>query len=139
MDLDRVLRARVKARHELLKQGYTTTVIGRPLHYTCASSSPLTRRVQPCTADSRRGHQTRDPFATANPRSLSRSSWANASPVQPSPSGGFQSHSPPSLHLRPATSLRPNPTCSGNHGAPSYSYVIHAGPSVKSSSPMFVV
>ena len=37
MDLDRVLRARVKARHELLEQGYTTTVISRPLPYTCAS------------------------------------------------------------------------------------------------------
>jgi hypothetical protein len=37
VDLDRVLRARVKARHELLKQGYTTTVISRPLPYTCAS------------------------------------------------------------------------------------------------------
>jgi hypothetical protein len=37
MDLDRVLRARVKARHELLKQGYTTTVISRPLPYTYAS------------------------------------------------------------------------------------------------------
>jgi hypothetical protein len=35
MDLDRVLRAGVKARHELLKQGYTTTVISR-LPYTCA-------------------------------------------------------------------------------------------------------
>jgi hypothetical protein len=34
MDLDRVLRARVKARHELLKQGYTTTVNSRPLPYT---------------------------------------------------------------------------------------------------------
>jgi len=36
MDLDRVLRARVKALHELLKQGYTTTVISRYLPYTCA-------------------------------------------------------------------------------------------------------
>jgi hypothetical protein len=32
-----VLRARVKARHELLNQGYTTTVVSRPLPYTCAS------------------------------------------------------------------------------------------------------
>ena len=36
MDLDRVLRARVKARHELLNQGYTTTVISRPVPYNCA-------------------------------------------------------------------------------------------------------
>jgi hypothetical protein len=36
MDLDGVLRAGVKARHELLKQGYTTTVIRRHLPYTCA-------------------------------------------------------------------------------------------------------
>ena len=37
MDLDRVLRGRVKARHELLKQGCTTTVISRPLPDTCGS------------------------------------------------------------------------------------------------------
>ena len=36
MDLDRVLRAGVKARHELLKQGYTTTAISRHLAETCA-------------------------------------------------------------------------------------------------------
>ena len=35
MDLDRVLRAGVKARHELLKQGYTTTSIS-PAPYACA-------------------------------------------------------------------------------------------------------
>jgi hypothetical protein len=32
MDRDRVLRAGVKARHELLKQGHTATFISRRLH-----------------------------------------------------------------------------------------------------------
>jgi hypothetical protein len=44
-------RARVKARHELLEQGYTTTVTSRHLHYTCASfmfahaASPKAREI----------------------------------------------------------------------------------------------
>jgi hypothetical protein len=36
MDLDRVPRARVEARHELLEQGYTAAVISRHLTYTWA-------------------------------------------------------------------------------------------------------
>src|SRR3954471_18842924 len=44
MDLDRVLRARVKGRHELLEQGYRTTVvvllISRRGHRPCLSAAP---------------------------------------------------------------------------------------------------
>jgi hypothetical protein len=63
---------------------------------------------------SRHRHQKRDPFGTANPRSLSRSGWLNAIAVQPSPGRRFQSHCSPSRSLA-CHKLAPKPIVLGVH------------------------
>src|SRR5436309_2398283 len=71
MDLDRVTRAGVKARHELLKQGYTAIAISRNPPYTCAPvifAHAATPTVQPGILDScvRTGQRDEGTSATAS-------------------------------------------------------------------------